>query len=351
MDYSDLFSVPESNKTNTDGFDLSNLSVSTHVVEHEPIIPEYQGDYAKAVFLWGHKKGSHEIGKDSFARYIVYECGIEEPIDFQKKMIEEGYLEEDSMAVALESLSGEKLKNIATELNVATSGRKSKVVERILGAASMDYLNNICPRTCSITEKGRSFVKEHDDYVQIHRHKVYGVDWEEYDSVKMQNPGFGFCETMEKILLKRASEDEMYLGSGYYHFLSELLYEYQKPAKATRYLLQRMYLELNGINKWRWLRNDVEYGYGDKNYFYDNFYIGEFFNRAEAEKLSQNRAFYSAEIVKKLYTWQLPIQICEQSLFEEMIEAFFNGTFDEARYESLIHDRYVKYVDTLKRKE
>jgi len=29
--------------------------------------------------------------------------------------------------------------------------------------------------------KGLSFLEEHQDYVQVHKHKNWGVSWEEYD--------------------------------------------------------------------------------------------------------------------------------------------------------------------------
>lgn len=347
MDYSDLFDVSKDNKGN---LDLSNLSVNTHVVEHESVVPSYQGDYAKAIFLWGHSKGSREIGVDSFAGYIKFECGIADPVDFQRKMISEGYLEEDSMAIALESLSGEQLKAIATEVGVATSGKKIKVVERILGAADMDYLYTVSPKTCSITDKGKAFVKEHDDCVQIHRHKTFGIEWKEYEAIKRKNPNLGFSEIAERILIQRASEDERFLGSAQYLFLSELLYEYDRPQKATMYLLQRMYLGVNGVTKWWWIRDYVEKGYGSKKLLLENFYFGEFFNSNDAEKLRLHGEFYSTDVVDKLYTWKLPIQLCDKVLFEQMLEAVLDECFEKERFEPILRERYTKYVEALKGK-
>ena len=53
-----------------------NPTVKTCHTPSAPEIPPYQGDYAKTVFLWAHDKAAPIKSNDSYARYFMYECGI-----------------------------------------------------------------------------------------------------------------------------------------------------------------------------------------------------------------------------------------------------------------------------------
>lgn len=57
-------------------------SITVGPVESEIVIPEFQGDYAKAIFLWANAKKSQIKEDDGYARYILYECGIRNASDF-----------------------------------------------------------------------------------------------------------------------------------------------------------------------------------------------------------------------------------------------------------------------------
>ena len=324
-----------------------NINPTFSVVQQEREIPPFQGDYAKAVFLWGIGKKSIPYGENNFAGYITYECGIKDPVKYMKQMIDEGYLEEASLADSLETFSGNRLKEIAEEVGVAKSGTKGKLVERIMTEADADYLYKIAPRCYGLTEKAKQFVAEHDDCVQIHKHKNCMVSWSEYKAVADKNQGSAFPEIMSQIIIQRAAADSRIFGRNDYLYLSELWYEYGKPELATKYLLQCMYIDISGsldINSFEMYRQ----GIGSKQSLLDSFNFACMFNVSLLERIIKNKEYYSSDIIHKLYTWKLPVQICEESLFTEMMEHAISGDYNRDYYETELYKRYARFVDSLK---
>ena len=221
-------------------------SITVGPVESEITIPEYQGDYAKAIFLWAYAKKSQIKDEDDYARYILYECGIRNASEYHRNMIYEGYLKEDGFEASLESLKLTELKEIAADVGVGGSGKKADIVKRIVSSGKADYLQRQMPSTYSLSEKGKEFLEQNDDCVQIHRHKTWMIDWAEYSAVKRKTNG-SFYTVCNEILLGRAASDKRLFGRIEYLNLSKLEDEFGDKRRALRYLLQVLYIDVSGV--------------------------------------------------------------------------------------------------------
>ncbi len=321
-------------------------SITVGPAETEATIPDYQGDYSKAVFLWANSRRCQIRDKNDYPRYILYECGIKNAPEYHRELIEQGYLQADGFEASLESLKLTELKEIASDLGVTLSGKKADIAKRIVSSENAAYLRRQMPSAYSLSEMGKTFVEQNDDCVQIHRHKTWMIDWKEYEATKRRNANGTFYSVCTEILLRRASVDKHSFGRNEYLNLSKLEEEFGDPRRSLRYLLQVLYIDVSGI-----------LGYEQYNYYkqgiYDKKVLKEMFisnvmiapgviNRIEASK-----RFYESGIIDRLYTWKLPIEICEKALFEDIVNSILDGNFDIQFYSEQLKTRYETFVNQM----
>lgn len=119
--FSDLFKKREN----------TSLTMAVHLTEKEshaplePDIPPLQGDYAKTIFLWAHSKAAPVKDNDDYARYFLYECGIQNPSMYHQELIDNGYFENASIEQSLNSLKIAELKEILSALGQSTTGKRT----------------------------------------------------------------------------------------------------------------------------------------------------------------------------------------------------------------------------------
>ena len=321
-------------------------SIKVGPVQTEAVIPSFQGDYAKAVFLWATSKKVQLKGDDEYPRYIKYELGIRRPSEYHKQMIQEGYLEQDSFESALQSLKQDELKEIASDLQVATTGKKADLAKRIATADNNEYLRRQFPSTYSLSAIGKQFVQEHDDCVQIHKHKTMLIEWSEYSREKALAEDKSFYGVCTNILLKRASSDKRLFGRIDYLSLSKLADEFGDSARSLRYLLQVLYIDVSGVMG---MESYMEFKKGSymtkqslKSYFVSHVMIAGI-----TDRIAKNKEYYDPSIIDKLYSWKLPVMICERSLFTEIVNSIMDGSFNQQFYLAQLKLRYDRFVDGL----
>lgn len=316
------------------------------VVESEPVIPDYQGDYAKAIFLWANAKKSPIKDDEDYPRYILYECGIRNASDYHRKMVAEDYLREDGFAAALESLKLAELKEIAADLGVAATGKKADIAKRIADSGNAAHLERQMPTTYSLTEKGKEFVEQYDDCIQIHRHKTWMIDWDEYSEIKGKNPEGTFYSICNEILLKRAAADKRLFGRIEYLNLSKLEDEFGDPRKSIRYLLQVIYIDVSGVMGMD-SYNSYREGIYQKQFLKEMFITNVPIAPGIINLIQAHKEYYDSKIIDKLYTWTLPIMLCERELFEEIVNSIFDGSFNTQFYSAQLKVRYERFIDKM----
>lgn len=320
-------------------------SITVGPVESEITIPEYQGDYAKAIFLWAYAKKSQIKDEDDYARYILYECGIRNASEYHRNMIYEGYLKEDGFEASLESLKLTELKEIAADVGVGGSGKKADIVKRIVSSGKADYLQRQMPSTYSLSEKGKEFLEQNDDCVQIHRHKTWMIDWAEYSAVKRKTNG-SFYTVCNEILLGRAASDKRLFGRIEYLNLSKLEDEFGDKRRALRYLLQVLYIDVSGVmglSSYDYYRQGIYNKKTLEEMFVSNVPIAP----GIIEGIKKYKEHYEKEIIDKLFSWKLPIMICEKQLFEDMVNSIFDGSFNFQFYDEQLRIRYARFIHKL----
>lgn len=336
--FSNLFKKKE----NTQPTPTIKINVSANVVSNDPDIPPLQGDYAKTIFLWANSKASAVKDNDSYARYFLYECGIRNTAKYHRDLIAAGYFEEASVEQTLNSLKVTELKEILTALGQSTTGKKDALVWRIANNADASVIRHYCPeKLYMLSEMGQSFLQAHDDYVMVHKHKNWGIDWKEYDAHKI--PGRSYYDTMWAIFNEQLANNPRDCGRGQYLYMYQLLNEEGKRERALQMLLRVLYIDLSGVEGMQWY--DM-YRQG----FYNQKQVRECFNIAIMlapgilEPIKSFEDIYTDDIVNAIYEQKLPVQICEKKLFLAIVHSVLDGTYDQEATEEKLKRAYYKYL-------
>ena len=308
-------------------------------------IPPYQGDYAKTVFLWAHDKASPIRHNDDYPRYFLFECGISNPASYHKKLIQEGYFIKASKASSLNALKVTELKEILTTIGQPTTGKKDALIERILSTADEISLNSFCKEELFVlSETGEDFLVQHNNYIQLHKHKNWGIDWQEFDA--NYRPGFSFYDVVWGILNKRVIQDRRNFGRGEYLFMYQLLAEEGKRERAIEMLLRVLYIDLSGVLGMSCF-DLYKSGMYSKKELYEYFNVAIMIAPGIINPISEFKDVYSDEIVDRLYEQKLPIQLCDKNLFLTLIHSILEGTYDEAAIENKLKSSYNKFIQML----
>ena len=310
--------------------------------EEYPVVPDESGEYSRAVFLWANSKSAKVRPIDEHAWYIQSECGISDTVAFHHRMIEEGYLERDPISVSLNTLKTDDLKTLAKVLKIKVSGKKSELIERICEAANETFLHEQAPVTYSLTEKGRKYLNDKDDCIQIHKH--HWISWEEYYSYKVLHPGKGFKEICKSVLKRKAKDDTGNCGSAYYIQMAKIEDEYGDKTLALRYLLQMLYIRVSGICGYSsylfYLLGDYDINMME-NLFSSTFSFGGF------ELIREHEPYYDDKMIDELYEWKLPVMLCEKEDFIKIVHGIFEETYDHEQCMEWLYGQYIDFLESI----
>lgn len=339
--------IPDKNEFAEALAEYAAQSITTGQVQTQAEIPPFRGDYSQAVFLWAVSKHSTiQDNDDDYPRYILYECGIRKPSEFHRKMIKEGYLQEDGFEKALESLKLAELKEIAEDKGVGTSGKKADIIKRIIQAGDIGYLQRQFPATFSISEKGKSFLAEHDECIQIHKHKTMLIGWDEYCKVKETCEDKSFYGVCTKILLDRAAKNKRTFGTSEYLFLSKLEDEFGDPKRALCYLLQNAYISVSGVMGMDCYKSYKE-GLYKKEMLKGHLFSTCITPIGVTDLIRKHKDVYDDSILDILFSWHLPVMLCERELFSEIVDSIMDGTYNHQFFSAQLQVRFNRFVDSL----
>ena len=337
-----FFSNMFKKKENTQPAPTINITVKTGVVTNDPDIPPLQGDYAKTVFLWAHSKASPIKDSDSYARYFLYECGIRNATNYHRELIAAGYFEEASAEQALNALKVTDLKEILTAIGESTSGKKDALIWRIVNNADASVIARYCPeKLYMLSEMGQVFLREHDDYVMVHKHKNWGIDWKEYDMHKV--PGRSYYDTMWAIFNEQLANNPRDFGRSQYLFMYQLLSEEGKREQALQLLLRVLYIDLSGVEGMQWY-DMYRQGFYKEKEVRECFSIAIMLAPGILNPIKDFKDIYSDAIIDHIYEQKLPVQICEKKLFLTIVHSVLDDTYDQEATEEKLKRAYYKYL-------
>ena len=318
------------------------ISVNISVNTNDPDIPPLQGDYAKTIFLWAHSKASPIKDNDSYAQYFLYECGIRNPSKYHQELIAAGYFEEASMEQSLNALKVTELKEILNALGQSTTGKKEALIWRIANNAYDSLIARYCPeKLYMLSAMGKDFLQEHDDYVMVHKHKNWGIDWKEYDARKVT--GQSYYDTMWAIFNEQLTTVQPHYGRNQYYCMYQLLNEEGKRERALEMLLRVLYLDLSGVEV-------LEYQDLYRRGLYNQKQMREWFNviimvaPGIFNPIKEFEDVYTDDIVDKLYEQKFPVQMCDKKLFLSIVHSVIDGTYDQEATEEKLKRAYYKYL-------
>ena len=336
--FSNLFKKKE----NTQPKPAVNITVKAGVVSNDPDIPPLQGDYAKTVFLWAHSKASPIKDNDSYARYFLYECGIKNPSKYHQELIAAGYFAEATAEQMLSSLKVTELKEMLSMLGQSTTGKKDALVWRVVNNADEAFIARYCPeKLYMLSEMGKAFLQKHDDYVMVHRHKNWGVDWQEYDAHKI--PGHSYYDTMWGIFNEQLVKDTQNYGRFQYYCMYQLLCEEGKREHALQMLLRVLYLDFSGVEVLRY-QDLYRRGIYNQKQMREMFSIAIMHAPGIVNPIKDFADVYSDDMISKLYEQKLPVQMCDKKLFLSIVHSVLDGTYDQEATEEKLKRAYYKYL-------
>lgn len=312
-------------------------------------IPSFQGNYAKAIFLNAYQYASLLKDDNDYQRYLIYECGIESPAEFHKRMIREGYLQESSLMDNLNVLKVSELKQILESVGAKKTGKKDELIERVLVTIdkeeSQDHV--ACEKRYSISAQGKAYLEEHKDYILIHQHRNWGIDWQDYDKRKKKT-NYRFYDVVWGILNERVLESQNF-GRNEYLNMYQLLIEEKKTKRALEMLLTVLYIDLSGVEG-RACFDLYMSGVYDSKRLSECFNIVIMIAPGIIADFATLTDVYEDGMIERLYnSFRLPMQLCPQNLFVEIVRAAIHGEFDEPKYEQLLKNEYQQYISQLKR--
>ncbi len=215
-------------------------------------IPEYKGDYAKAVFLNAYKEASPIKKAEEYQQYLKYEFGITDASAFHRKMINEGYLGKASIEDRLLASKTPDLKTILQKIGQPKTGKKEELVQRVIANTDEKTIISFLPiaEEYSITEKGKEFLLAYADVIDLYLNRTrYGVSYDEYMQAKARYNKANYHDVLWGIYQSRAMDcarkgqidvaDELYM---YY-----LLYDEKRYVDALDHMISYFYYYINEI--------------------------------------------------------------------------------------------------------
>ncbi|MBO7394037.1 MAG: hypothetical protein J6U98_07550 [Abditibacteriota bacterium] len=260
----------------------------------DPDEPEYNEDYAKAIFLWAYGKGIALDDDTYYYAYLRTGCGIRDARAFHVRMIDEGYME---------------------------PGVDKKGQQVYIPSA-----------------KGRAFIDEHSDYVELHRYKGYNVGLREYTAE--HKDGESFVDTVERIHKRRISEGGNDFGRTEFYSLYELYRSHDRERDALKAFLQCLYIDVSGYEL-----ADEYHGPRDKKdaRMYFDSYI--FIIPMTPKVIKKLGGFYDKAMLDEIYEYELPVQVCGKKIFDSIVKSAIDGTYDQDKALQKVRRAYNKYVN------
>ena len=224
----------------------------------------------------------------------------------------------------------------------STTGKKDALIWRVVNNANETLIERYCPEKLYVLSgKGNDFLLAHDDYVMVHKHKNWGIDWKTFDAHKV--PGRSYYDTMWMIFNEQLANNPRDCGRGQYLYMYQLLNEEGKRERALQMLLRVLYIDLSGVEGMQWYDMYRQGIYKEKE-IRDLFNIAIMLAPGIIHPIKEFEDVYTDDIVEELYEQKLPVQVCEKKLFLSIIHSVLDGSYDEEAISEKLKRAYYKFL-------
>ena len=331
-----------------------NIKVSTEIttntnnpldIDVDDIIKE---DYRIAIFLFAESYATKVKKRNEYVGYLNYECGITNPDLYHKKLIDEGYYQKAKAEELLKQYKVSELKEILSNNNLSTKGKKDELISSIV--LNVKDIENIISSKeyYSLSDKGKKFLEDNDNYVCLHKYKDYQISLLDYynatknDKYKRKFNDIAWQIFNERTLLFQKREE--YMSARYNFFnMANLLMREQKYKQALQLYLDCLIIDLSGIESRDAIRS-FKSGWCTKKEFLERL---EFNNLIHSliNQIVELKEYYDESMLfnsyEKIY---LPFNVSSREFAQRLLnEAFTTPIFDLKKIEKELIDNKKKY--------
>lgn len=307
---------------------------------------DYKDDYSKAVFLHVYGTAKPLKKNNDYQRYLVFECGITGPRKYHEALINEGYFQLALPNDILSSLKVSELKEICDSLGIKKNGKKSDLISRILDSCNPEQIISFINEPLySLSQKGKDFLETHGDYIELHKHKDWGITLDEYVEFKKTLPfKSGFKDVAWGIFNQRLIKyaDEFGLLRNNYLHMALLMKEERQIEAYLNYLLFVLFFDVNEATTLYSLSF-----YNTKKEALDSYFCFAFKSGIPTMILPLQQYFKNS-YVDEIYSQygEIIYCLCDKDTFKNMIyDIFFDEEDYVDKYEAIFYLNYKKYVD------
>ena len=215
-------------------------------------------DYAIAVFVQISINGM-KVGQraEDYSRTLSYEYKVHDPVKYHKRVSSEGYLEEATPTRFLERLKVEQLKEILSDNNLDTKGKKADLITRIVENVDKEKLNY--EPVYVPTEKGLQHLKKYEFIFTLCR---YGITWEEYDIFRASKPEYLkpndiIWQMLQDLYNKDIAKERYGAACNVLVHMGNFLETEEKYSQALLEYLSALYVETSGCLSTNFVGTDL----------------------------------------------------------------------------------------------
>ncbi len=326
--------LPKDSGSNT----LPDTSVD-HISHHNQSVPEA---YAITLLLYSCRK----VGPipTYYPLYFSRECGLTNPQILHQKLIDEGFFYPASLYDLLTTLKVTDLKKILQSYGLEVSGKKEDLIQRILSEGDVEDIRNFFKDTephYSLSVKGKSFLKAHEDYVHFHRYSKYGIKLNEYESCKSKMCSNN-CEEILICICKEKLKADKYAHL-YHVFLRELYDTCQERSNALYEFLIIKYFAVNYIHTFSWLNSYTNHSAQSIYETQKSIFV---LSPDDAAYFVKHIDVYSSSMLDKIYhEYPLKNIMVSKSEFDAILsEMSTDSFFDVAKWNSFLLAKLKNYL-------
>lgn len=315
------------------------LDSSSYVNGSEVSLEKRQ--FHTAIFLDRYNTGAPIMNDDEYPRYFQYDFEINSPSKFHKKLVRDGYYKDAELVDILHSLRIPELKDLLRELHLHVSGNKEDLINRLLAADSSDELMHILNadhiKFYSLSNKGKYFIEDHKDYIDLFKHKTkWNIGIDEYISAKKSCPNnYDFYNIVWSIFhdreFKYMKNNNFNLLTCNYQSMAELSGNSGKQEDSLIFYLKSLYFEVfaSNFNSLSLYKDGIYSAHKCANSFIDpylTYLVGKIYG---LRKFYSQRIFEDAcEVMNHFYEFVL----CDKNTFKRLVEDIINNNYDNEKW-------------------